>query len=104
MCKFASFGIAQKTPPTGECGLPFALLDDGNGRYAVFHDDTLNIVTVESGVPIKVSKAVYAPSFSFDILLVDVMEASGVNTVLGSNARLEKGKTSIGLSRHRGLF
>ena len=60
-------------------------------------------MTVDGAIPIKISKAVYAPSFGFDILSVGVMETLGITTVLGPNARLEKGKTSI-LSRHRGLF
>ena len=32
------------------------------------------------------------------------MRKSGVTTVLDPSARLEKGKTSIALSRHSGLF
>ena len=32
------------------------------------------------------------------------MGTSGITTVLGPNARLEEGKTSINLSRRRGIF
>ena len=32
------------------------------------------------------------------------MEKSGVTILLDPSARLEKGKTSIALSRHRGIF
>ena len=61
-------------------------------------------MTVLGAVPIRISKAVCAPTFGFDILSVGVMETSGVTTVLDPFPRLEKGDTRIELSRHRGLF
>ena len=43
------FGVTQMTPPTGDCGLPFALLDGGNGKHVVEHSGAPNVVTVEGG-------------------------------------------------------
>ena len=99
-----SFGVAQLTPPTGEFGLPFALLDGGNGRHIVDHGGPLRAVTVEGGIAITFAKAVHAPTFAFDIISVGVMEESGVTTIFGPNARLEKGDITIPLGKHRALF
>ena len=104
MQKFAPFGVTQMTPPTGDFGLPFALLDGGNGKHAVEHGGALNIVTAEGCAPIKISKAVYAPSFGFDTLSVGAMEISGVTTALGPKPRLEEDSTCIDLPTHRRLF
>ena len=104
MRKIASFGVTKKTPPTGDFGIPFALLDGGNSRHTVKHGGPLYIVTVGGAIPIKISKAVHARNFGFDILSVGVMEKFGATIVLGPSACLEKGKTSIALSGHCGLF
>ena len=50
--EIGSLDITQKTPPTGEFGLPFTLLDGGNGRHIADHGGALSVVTVEGGIPI----------------------------------------------------
>ena len=104
MRKFAPFGVAQMTPPTGAFGLPFALLDGGNGNHVVEHGDTLNIATVECGIPITFAEAAFAPSFGFDILSAGAMEDSGATTIAGTNTRLVKDNTCIDPSKFHELF
>ena len=104
MGKLASVGVTKKAPPNGEFGLSSALLDGGNDRHAAEHGGPLSIVTAGGAIPIKVPKTVHAPTFGFDILSVGDMGTFGITTVLGPNARLEKGNAVITLPRHRGLF
>ena len=82
--KFASFSVAHMVPPTGASGLPFALLDDGNGKHVAEHGGTLNVVTVDGGIPITFAKAVYAQTFGFDILSAGVMKDSAPPRSSGS--------------------
>ena len=71
---FEASGITRPTPPTGDFGLPFALLDGGSCKLTVRHGGTLHVATVGGGTPTTVAKAVYAPTFTIDITSVGVIE------------------------------
>ena len=67
------------------------------------HAGPLEVATVDRGIGVVFTEAVWAPTFGVNVLSAGVLDKTDATTVLGPDARLTKGEISLPLRQFGGL-